>query len=86
MSPDHSENDFLDCKLLDPLLEYCHSIPYFKGIMGEVENAKDTLRCECRLFKQLFLNYKWSSIPAGEKLRTTEILAAYLARLSRQLK
>ena len=34
LSPDHSQNDFLDFTLLILLIEYCHSIPFFRDSMG----------------------------------------------------
>ena len=48
LSPvDHSQNNFLDFILSIPLIEYCHSIPYFRDSTGD---AKEALRCEFRLF------------------------------------
>ena len=47
LSPDHSQNNFLDFILSIPLIEYCHSSPYFRDSMGD---AKKALRCDIRLF------------------------------------
>ena len=81
LSPDHNEEEFLNYKLLIPLLEYCYTIPYFKGIMGELGDAKETLKSECRIFKRLFL-IQWSLISPDDKLRTTEILTQYSQTLT----
>ena len=59
LSPASNRQNFLNAEKLFPPLDYAFSIPYFNGnrtdgkLGNDLDDAKDDLRSECRLFKGL---------------------------------
>ena len=83
LSPASTRQNFLNAEKLIPLLDYAFSIPYFKGnrtdgkLGNDLDDAKDDLRSECRLFKGLLLQ-QFDNLQEDESLFFAERLPNFI--------